>query len=125
MVFVDDEQSVGDFASDDADEPFDVGVGSRAGWWDLHDLNAGGGEDRVERGGELAGPVLDRNRKSSISQGSSPGCGPAGCSKGRRGWWWCAQKPSPGGVGVASGEGGIRTSLSTRRMVEVATDGRV
>ncbi|MFI9811386.1 hypothetical protein [Saccharothrix variisporea] len=59
MVFVDDEQSVGDFASDGADESFGVGVGSWALWWDLHDLDTCAGEDRVERGGELAGPVSD------------------------------------------------------------------
>ncbi len=59
VALVDDEQSVSDFASDGPDEPLGVGVGSRASWWDLHDLNAGGGEDRVERGGELTGPVAD------------------------------------------------------------------
>jgi hypothetical protein len=36
-----------------------VAVGSRTPWWDLHDLDAGIGEDGVERGGELAGPVAD------------------------------------------------------------------
>ncbi|WP_238598097.1 hypothetical protein [Saccharothrix sp. ALI-22-I] len=59
MVFVEDEQSVGGFASGGACEPFGVAVGSRTPWWDLHDLDAGVGEDRVERGGELAGPVSD------------------------------------------------------------------
>ncbi|MFT7840724.1 hypothetical protein Q5530_31680 [Saccharothrix sp. BKS2] len=59
MVFVDDEQAVGGFASGGSDEPLGVGVGSQAPWWDLHDLDACVGEDRVERGGELAGPVAD------------------------------------------------------------------
>src|ERR1041384_7065284 len=59
VVFVDDEQSVGGFASDGADEPLGVGVGSWTPWWDLHDLDAGGGEDRVERGGEPTGSVAD------------------------------------------------------------------
>ncbi|GAA1291437.1 hypothetical protein GCM10009634_43740 [Saccharothrix xinjiangensis] len=59
MVFVEDGQALGDFVSDGADEPFGVGVDSWTPWWDLHDLDAGGGEDYVERGGELAGPVAD------------------------------------------------------------------
>jgi len=33
LVFVEDEQSVGGFSSDGADEPFGVGVGSRTPWW--------------------------------------------------------------------------------------------
>ncbi|MEU7528068.1 hypothetical protein AB0A74_20225 [Saccharothrix sp. NPDC042600] len=59
MVFVEDGQSVGGFASEGADESFGVGVGSWASWWDLRDVGAGGGEGRVERGGELACPVAD------------------------------------------------------------------
>ncbi|MDR6592537.1 hypothetical protein ACFFSW_25465 [Saccharothrix longispora] len=59
MVFVDDEQSVGGFASDGSDESFGVGVGSWALWWGLHDVDACVGEDRVERVGELAGLVAD------------------------------------------------------------------
>jgi hypothetical protein len=59
VVFFDDEQAVGDFPSDGSDEPFGVSVGSWTPWWDLHDLDAGGGEDCVGRGGELAGSVSD------------------------------------------------------------------
>ncbi|MEU4742389.1 hypothetical protein AB0G02_18245 [Actinosynnema sp. NPDC023658] len=54
MVLVDDEQSVGGFASDGADEPFGVGVGLRTSRWDFHDFDTSVGEDGVERGGELA-----------------------------------------------------------------------
>ncbi|MCC8249746.1 hypothetical protein [Saccharothrix luteola] len=53
-----DEQSVGGFSSDGADEPFGVRVGSRTSWWHLYDLDAGGGEGGVERGGELARGTL-------------------------------------------------------------------
>ncbi|NGY66483.1 hypothetical protein G7043_47145 [Lentzea sp. NEAU-D13] len=48
MTLVDDEQSVGELASDGADESFGVAVGSRAPWRDLHDVDAGVGQDRVE-----------------------------------------------------------------------------
>ncbi|MCC8246972.1 hypothetical protein [Saccharothrix luteola] len=58
-MFGDDEQAVGDFSPDGADEPLGLDVGSRTPWWDLHDLDAGVGEGRVERGGELTGPVAD------------------------------------------------------------------
>ncbi len=37
-----------------------MAVRSRAAWRDLHDLDAGVGEDGVERGGELASPVADQ-----------------------------------------------------------------
>ncbi|WP_439423091.1 hypothetical protein [Saccharothrix sp. HUAS TT10] len=65
MAFVEDEQSVGGFAPDGADEPFGAGVGSWTPWWDPGDLDARVGEDCVERGGELTGPASDENRKSS------------------------------------------------------------
>jgi hypothetical protein len=60
VVLVDDEQAVGDFASDGADESFGVAVGSWAPWRDLHDGDAGVGQDGVEGGGELSGPVTDQ-----------------------------------------------------------------
>ena len=40
-------------------EPFSVGVGSWRPQRDLHNLDVGAGEDRVERGGEPASPVAD------------------------------------------------------------------
>ncbi|GAB2968907.1 hypothetical protein GCM10027184_17390 [Saccharothrix stipae] len=61
---VEDEQSVGGFASYGSDEPFGVGVGSRTPWRRLHDLDACAGETRVERGGELVGSVAGEDRKS-------------------------------------------------------------
>jgi hypothetical protein len=55
MVFAEDQDAVGEFSSGGADEAFGVAVRSRASRWDLHGLDAGAGENDVERGGELAG----------------------------------------------------------------------
>jgi hypothetical protein len=41
------------------DEAFGEAVRSRTSRRDLHSVGAGPGQDRVERGGELAGPVAD------------------------------------------------------------------
>jgi hypothetical protein len=65
VVFVDDEQPVGDLAPDGADEPLGITVGSRTPWRDLHDLDTGVGEDGVERSGDLAGPVADQEPEVS------------------------------------------------------------
>jgi hypothetical protein len=65
VVSVDDEQPVGDLASDGADEPLGIAGGSRTPWRDLHDLDTGVGEDGVERSGDLAGPVADQEPEVS------------------------------------------------------------
>jgi hypothetical protein len=41
-------------------EPFRTSVRARAAGRDLHDLDAGTGQERVERRGELCGPVTDQ-----------------------------------------------------------------
>ncbi|CCH32801.1 hypothetical protein ABZ816_30905 [Actinosynnema sp. NPDC047251] len=66
MVCVEDEQAGGGFASDGADEPFGVGVGSWTPWWDLHYLDVGVGEDRIERGGELTGTVAEEELEDGL-----------------------------------------------------------
>jgi hypothetical protein len=48
-----DEDPVGALASDGADPAFRVGVCPWCLWWCAEYVDAGGGEDRVERGGEL------------------------------------------------------------------------
>ncbi|GAB2968881.1 hypothetical protein GCM10027184_17340 [Saccharothrix stipae] len=62
VVFVKDEQAVGGFVSDGADEPFGVGVSSRTICWDLRDLDAFTREDGIERGSGLAVGVESRRR---------------------------------------------------------------
>ena len=59
VVFAEDQDAVSEFGSGGADEAFGVAVGSGTSWWDLHGLDAGAGENGVERGGELAGAVAD------------------------------------------------------------------
>ncbi len=60
MPFAEDEHAVGDLAADGEDEPFRVGVRSRASRWDLAHGDAGVGQHGVEGGGELPGPVADQ-----------------------------------------------------------------
>ena len=57
VVFAGDQDAVGEFGSGGADEAFGVAVGAGTSWWDLHGLDAGAGENGVERGGELTGTV--------------------------------------------------------------------
>ena len=59
VVFAEDEDAVGEFASDGQDEAFGEAVRSRTSRWDLHGIDTGAGEDSVERGGELASAVAD------------------------------------------------------------------
>src|SRR5258705_7376136 len=61
MSFVEDEHAVGELAAGGEDEPFRVGVGSWAAWWDLADGDSGVGQHGVEGGGELPGPVPDED----------------------------------------------------------------
>ncbi|WP_231114610.1 hypothetical protein [Lentzea aerocolonigenes] len=59
MVLVDDEQPVGELASDGADETFGVAVRPRTPRRDLHDVDPGVSENGIERGCELASSVSD------------------------------------------------------------------
>jgi hypothetical protein len=58
MAFAEDQHPVGDLGAGGEHEPFRICVCAAAGW-DLHDLDAGAGQDFVKRRGELPGPVPD------------------------------------------------------------------
>jgi len=60
MPFAEDEHPVGDFRPGGEHELFRISVRARAPGRDLHDLDAGIGQDRVKRRGELPGPVPDQ-----------------------------------------------------------------
>jgi ferredoxin len=60
MSFAEDQHPVGDLGPGGEHEPFCVGVRAGASGWDLHGLDAGAGQDRVEGFGELPGPVADQ-----------------------------------------------------------------
>jgi hypothetical protein len=53
VAFTEDQHAVGDLGPGCEDEPFGVGVRPRAPGRNLHGLDAGAGQDRVERFGEL------------------------------------------------------------------------
>jgi hypothetical protein len=55
-----DQQPVGALGADAAHEPFRIAVRLRNTGRDLHNVDAFGGEDGVESGGELAVPVADQ-----------------------------------------------------------------
>jgi hypothetical protein len=59
VPFTEDQDAVGEFGSGGQYESFGEAVRSRAAWRDLHGVDARVGQDGVERGGELAGPVAD------------------------------------------------------------------
>src|SRR5689334_14801687 len=61
MPFPEDEHAIGDLAADGADEPFRIGVGSWAARRDFAHGDASVGQDSVEGGGELPGPVTDHD----------------------------------------------------------------
>jgi hypothetical protein len=48
MPFAEDEHPVGDLGPGGEHEPFRVSVRARAARWDLHGLDAGAGQGRVE-----------------------------------------------------------------------------
>jgi hypothetical protein len=58
-----DQHPVSAFLADAANEPFRIAVRSRCLGRDLGDVDAFGGEDGVEGGGELAVPVTDEEAK--------------------------------------------------------------
>jgi hypothetical protein len=60
MAFTEDQHPVGEFGSGGQHEPLGIGVRPGTPGRDLDGLDAGAGEDRVEGGGELAGPVPDK-----------------------------------------------------------------
>jgi hypothetical protein len=51
VAFAEDEDAVGEFGSGGQDEAFGEAVRSRASRWDLHGVDAGAGQDGVERCG--------------------------------------------------------------------------
>jgi hypothetical protein len=60
VSFPDDQHSVGEFGADAQHEAFGEAVRSRASRRDLDHVDARAGERRVERGGELTGPIADQ-----------------------------------------------------------------
>jgi hypothetical protein len=60
VSFVVDQQPVGAFGADAADKPFRVAVRPGRTGRDLHNVDAFGGEDGLESGGELGVPVADQ-----------------------------------------------------------------
>ena len=59
VPLAEDQHSVGEFGSHGSDESLGEAVCLRASGWDLTDVDARVGEDRVEGSGELAGPIPD------------------------------------------------------------------
>jgi hypothetical protein len=59
MSFAEDQHPVGDLGPGGEQEPPGIGIRSWISRRDLHGLDAGAGQDRVVRGGELPGPVAD------------------------------------------------------------------
>src|SRR5438046_2663469 len=89
VSFAGDEYPVEAFASGGADLAFGVGVGARRAWRRCDDVDAGGGEHRLEAGGGCVGvPGSGCPR---------PGAVPVAGSAGR----WVAARI--GGVGMSSG----------------------
>jgi hypothetical protein len=60
MPLAEDEHPVGELCPVGEHEPFRVSVRARAARRDLHGLDADAGQDRVERLGDLPGPVTDQ-----------------------------------------------------------------
>jgi hypothetical protein len=59
VSFAEDQDAVGEFSSGGPDEAFGEAVRPRTSRWDLHRVDAGAGQYRVEGGGELSGSVAD------------------------------------------------------------------
>src|SRR6266516_8134496 len=60
VPFAENQPAVGDPGPGGEDEPFGVGVRAGTSGRDLQRFDAGAGKDRVERCGELPGPVADQ-----------------------------------------------------------------
>jgi hypothetical protein len=60
VPFTEDQHPVGDLGPGGEYEPFGIGVRPGAAGRDLHGLDTGAGQDRVEGVGELPGPVADQ-----------------------------------------------------------------
>ena len=65
VPFAEDQHPVGDLGPGGEHEPFGVGVRARAPGRDLHHLDTGAGQDRVEGRGELPGPVADQEPEAA------------------------------------------------------------
>jgi hypothetical protein len=59
VLLAEDQHAVGDFGSDGQHEAFGEAVRPRAAGRDLDRLDTAVGQDRVERRGELTGPIAD------------------------------------------------------------------
>ena len=62
VAFAEDQDAVSELGSNGQDEAFGEAVRSRTARRDLHGIDAGAGQDGVERGGELAARSRTRNR---------------------------------------------------------------
>ena len=60
MPLAADQHPVGDLGPGGEHEPFRISVRPRAAGRNLHDLDAGIGQDRVKLRGELTGPITDQ-----------------------------------------------------------------
>jgi hypothetical protein len=60
VPLAEDEYLVDELGPGGEDKSLGVGVRARTSGRDLHGFDAGAGHDRVERGGELPGPVTDQ-----------------------------------------------------------------
>jgi hypothetical protein len=65
VPFTEDQHPVGSLCPGGEHEPFRVGVRAGTSGRDLHGLDTGTGQDRVERGSELPGPVTDQKPEVS------------------------------------------------------------
>jgi hypothetical protein len=64
VPLAEDQHPVGDLRPGREHEPLRIGIRARGPGRDLHGLDAGIGQHRVERPGELPGPVTDREPTS-------------------------------------------------------------
>jgi hypothetical protein len=92
VPFTEDQHPVGDLRPGGEHEPFGVGVRARAPGRDLHRLDAGAGQDRVEGRGELPGPVADQEPEAG------------GAAAGQRVPFWVIGNGVD--IGDGAGEGG-------------------
>jgi hypothetical protein len=60
VTFAEEKHPVGDLSPGGEHEPLRKSVRARTAGWNLHGLDAGAGQGRVEGVGELPGPVADQ-----------------------------------------------------------------